>query len=286
MFIENKYTTWYNNIINSAKVRKVPNGYVEYHHIIPRSIGGLDNPDNLVALTAREHFICHCLLVRMVSDVEYRRKMIYAAWQLSRSPSKKGLVITGRVYEQLKQQLSILYTGRKRKPFSEETKANMRASAKTRKKVEMTDKRLSNIREAAARRRGIPLSDSHKQKISESIRGREFTDSHKQNIRDSKTGVKRAEFSESWRRNLSESAKGRIVSDATSKKLSDSLKGKNTGKPGSRTGIPMSEESTRKSSETKRNAPLKTCTHCGRVGRGGNMIRYHFDNCKSLSLDI
>jgi hypothetical protein len=26
--------------------------------------------------------------------------------------------------------------------------------------------------------------------------------------------------------------------------------------------------------------PEYTCPHCNRVGRGGNMIRYHFDNCK------
>ena len=24
----------------------------------------------------------------------------------------------------------------------------------------------------------------------------------------------------------------------------------------------------------------KICPHCGKEGRGGNMTRYHFDNCK------
>ena len=42
--------------------------YVEQHHIIPRSEGGLDEPDNLVNLTAREHYIAHLLLARIYKD--------------------------------------------------------------------------------------------------------------------------------------------------------------------------------------------------------------------------
>ncbi|MAF25820.1 hypothetical protein CL634_09645 [bacterium] len=37
-------------------------GYTENHHIVPRSMGGSDDKDNMVRLTAREHFIAHWLL--------------------------------------------------------------------------------------------------------------------------------------------------------------------------------------------------------------------------------
>jgi predicted GIY-YIG superfamily endonuclease len=30
----------------------------------------------------------------------------------------------------------------------------------------------------------------------------------------------------------------------------------------------------------RRKHPIKTCPHCGRQGKGGNMVRYHFDKCK------
>lgn len=40
-------------------------GYIEYHHIIPRSLGGSDDESNLVALTAREHYIVHVLLYKI-----------------------------------------------------------------------------------------------------------------------------------------------------------------------------------------------------------------------------
>jgi len=42
--------------------------YVERHHIIPKSEGGKDEPDNLVNLTAREHYVAHLLLARIYDD--------------------------------------------------------------------------------------------------------------------------------------------------------------------------------------------------------------------------
>lgn len=76
MFKENKYSQWYYNIISRAKSR-ILEGYTETHHIIPRSLGGLDDLENLVKLTAREHYICHLLLPKMTSGPAYQ-KMVYA----------------------------------------------------------------------------------------------------------------------------------------------------------------------------------------------------------------
>jgi len=36
------------------------------------------------------------------------------------------------------------------------------------------------------------------------------------------------------------------------------------------------------SSQTNRTLKERTCDHCGYKGKGGNMTRYHFDNCASL----
>ena len=83
MFLENKYTKWYFNIINSAKSesrKKVSKSescymYYENHHIIPRSLGGDDAKENLVLLTMKEHYICHLLLTKMQITNENRFKM-------------------------------------------------------------------------------------------------------------------------------------------------------------------------------------------------------------------
>lgn len=78
IFIDNKYTNWYNSLINKAKDRTIT-GYTEKHHIIPSSLGGTNDNTNLVKLTAREHFVCHLLLTKMV-DGDFKKKMTYAVW--------------------------------------------------------------------------------------------------------------------------------------------------------------------------------------------------------------
>ena len=76
MFINNKYKKWHDSIIDRAKNR-VLSCYVEKHHIIPRSCGGSDGKSNLVKLTAREHFIVHLLLTKILKG-NNKDKMILA----------------------------------------------------------------------------------------------------------------------------------------------------------------------------------------------------------------
>ena len=107
MFLQNKYTTWYYNIITGAKSRDVsPDTYVERHHIIPRALGGLDSVENLVRLTAKEHFICHLLLTKML-DGQAKHKMIYAANRmLSGNNCQNRYRTTSNIYQYIKSQAS------------------------------------------------------------------------------------------------------------------------------------------------------------------------------------
>ena len=169
MFINNKYCKIYYNIILRAKSRTL-SGYKEKHHIIPRCMGGTDVSDNLVELTAREHFICHLLLIRMTTDL-IQQKLVFAAWQQSRPSLYKEIRVTSRVYEYLRKKLSETYTGKKRAPFSEQWKENMRKGAKTRKKVEYSEERIAKIRALGASTKGKKLSSEHREKIGRSVTG-------------------------------------------------------------------------------------------------------------------
>lgn len=71
------YERIYNLIIKTRKLNP-PDGYCESHHIIPKSLGGTNKSDNLVLLTAREHFICHHLLYKMHANTRHAYKMLYA----------------------------------------------------------------------------------------------------------------------------------------------------------------------------------------------------------------
>lgn len=61
------YYRIYSSLMQKRKGLK-PSGYTEKHHIIPKSLGGSNEPSNLVILTAREHFIAHLLLSKMYSE--------------------------------------------------------------------------------------------------------------------------------------------------------------------------------------------------------------------------
>jgi hypothetical protein len=91
LFINNKYTIWYYSIINNAKNRNTES-YIEKHHIIPRSMGGDNSSDNIVVLTAREHFICHLLLTKMtVGENRYKMLSAVTRFQQSRTYQKRNL---------------------------------------------------------------------------------------------------------------------------------------------------------------------------------------------------
>jgi hypothetical protein len=80
MFLDNKYTKIYYNIINRAieqnRIKERHDGF-QTHHILPRCFGGTDDATNLVVLTYKEHRVCHRLLINMTAnDAKY--KMMYA----------------------------------------------------------------------------------------------------------------------------------------------------------------------------------------------------------------
>ena len=82
--------------------------YYERHHIIPRSLGGSNKNENLVYLTAREHFICHWLLVKIypIGSDAYN-KMMMALWLMRRQPaSKSQRYVFSNVYVYLKEQFA------------------------------------------------------------------------------------------------------------------------------------------------------------------------------------
>lgn len=68
-----KYQRWYDELMDRAGRRVIPACYTERHHIVPKSLGGPDDPSNLVTLTYREHFIAHWLLTKFKTGGELRK---------------------------------------------------------------------------------------------------------------------------------------------------------------------------------------------------------------------
>ena len=103
-FIFNKYHKWYFNIIIKAQSQHRKKGdavYYDNHHIIPKSMSGPNSKDNLVLLTAKEHYMVHLILPKMcvVGSKSYT-KMTYAL--SSFNTNRNGQVYNSRLYESFK----------------------------------------------------------------------------------------------------------------------------------------------------------------------------------------
>lgn len=131
MYLQNKYTLIYFSIIERAKLRTLT-GYTELHHIIPKSLGGSNSKDNLVKLTAREHFVCHLLLTKMVESAS-KNKMVYALWMMIKGNKnqKRNFQINSRLYSTIKiDYANSVRESKLGKKLSDETKRKISESKK------------------------------------------------------------------------------------------------------------------------------------------------------------
>ena len=102
------YRRLYEKIIENRKQTPV-DGYTEKHHIIPRSLGGSDNKENLVDLTAKEHFLCHYLLTKMYKKESLNwYKMNHAFTFMKTNSYTQNRYFNSRLYEALKENRSIV----------------------------------------------------------------------------------------------------------------------------------------------------------------------------------
>ena len=184
MFIQNKYFNIYFKLVEKAK-QKIYNGYTERHHIVPISLNGSNDKENLIRLSAREHFIAHRLLVKITKGMS-KRKMINAVWGMMNRRNKdiKRHVPNSRTYNLIRTEVS---------------KAN---------KI---------FRKEQVRRQGTTMSKEARIKLSKAAKGRTLSDLHKKRISQSHLGKKK---SKTHRENLGKAGLGRTHSDKTKQLLS------------------------------------------------------------------
>jgi hypothetical protein len=170
-YLDNKYTRWYYSIIESAQNRQIT-GYTEKHHIIPDCLfikrsrpgkpgsiaGNPNDPSNLVAITAREHLVCHILLTKMFKTSEQQMKMINALLiMIGNYRYTKKVAMNSRLFEKMRNQLS---EKKKGQPSYVRTAA-------TRKKLSLAAKRRTpeGIERSAAAHRGKVVSEETRSKM-------------------------------------------------------------------------------------------------------------------------
>lgn len=198
--------------------------YYESHHIIPRCIMKDRNKHcvmnqkwNLVLLTAREHFTCHRLLVKITENTKYYHMMLFAVSNFiyrNKDKTKRNSLIYSKIKEKISSatSLEIKRTGRmigcKNPNFNLKKKFNKKSSKKY----------------------------SHR-----NLKGRTWAEAytteeinHRLEVRRSNTTPPFGEslYCKSYqhRQNISHAMKGKTKSEDHKQKISESLKGKNLGK--------------------------------------------------------
>ena len=171
--LPNKYTKWYISIIENSKY---VNGYGENHHILPKcfKLGGEKSSENIVKLTAREHYICHLLLAKMFEG-KMKHKMIYAANMLKCCSKNqlRNFQVNSTIYNNIKQELSkIVSSNLKNKiPWNK---------GKTGIYSEQHREKISNARKGKPTTKGVPNPHSAAngkkgaKKLSETVSGRKI----------------------------------------------------------------------------------------------------------------
>lgn len=97
------YSAVYCALITKRLQNPLPDDeYGEVHHIIPKSEGGTNDKDNLVRLSAREHFIAHLLLAKIYNDF----KMWCAIKRLVHGNKKHYTRVNSRTYSLIKKRYS------------------------------------------------------------------------------------------------------------------------------------------------------------------------------------
>lgn len=85
------------------KYEKKHGKYFESHHIIPKSLGGVNFLYNRALLTAREHFLCHWLLVKIYPvGTDAHNKMLMAFWRMQSQNNQHNRYIFSHAYEKLR----------------------------------------------------------------------------------------------------------------------------------------------------------------------------------------
>jgi hypothetical protein len=171
------YQRIYDQIIDRAKSRKLE-GYREKHHIIPKCLGGTNEKQNLVELTAREHFVCHQLLIFIYPR---SKKIAYALWGMCNQTTSLNNIrkyrVSSRAYQTGRESFIQAITGRtctwgdaisKSKRGVSQGKRSKESIAKQKETVAKNpfrhlDKSRQNISNV---HKGVPKSREHREAIS------------------------------------------------------------------------------------------------------------------------
>lgn len=188
------------------RIKNPPLGYVERHHIVPRSMGGTDDPINIVALSGRDHFYAHLLLAKIYGGTQW---CAVIAMSMKSIRHDRNYAVAARQYERARIGLVAAMTGRK---HTDEAIQKIAAASKGRVPWNKGKKTKGHAnytnRKEHAHGRGRPPGYTHSEEVREKIRkskiGRKRSEETKRKIGDA---VRRSHASPEMREKISKASR-------------------------------------------------------------------------------
>jgi hypothetical protein len=279
---ESKYSRWYDQLIDKARNRLSIDGYTETHHVIPRSLGGDNTKQNLVKLTAREHYVAHALLWKMSFGPLHHSKMSYALRLMMFGSNNKHQQRNYKCHSRLYQSVRIEFSQDHSKNMTGENNSfyGKKHTEDSIRKALQTKKETGNYGNKF--QPGHKMSDETIRKISIAKKGQTWDKIHSPE----ELLIRKQKRSEDTRiRNT-----GQVFSEERKRKISEKMKGRVAHNKGVKGVIKQSPDTVAKRlatikarGVTTHNKVIKICENCGKEVKLNMYSRWHGDNCKSLS---
>lgn len=255
MFKDNKYTKHYMSLIEKARTRKLPKDqYKERHHIIPQSLGGTNDKDNLIWLTGREHALCHWALLKM-TEGEDRAKMSYAF---------NGMNAENEFQQRYRSRIITRAYERNRIEHAKIHSERMKGRPAWNKGRKLEGDELEQQRERTRNRIVDPIRQAEGQaKRVAKILGKKRTEETKRKMSQAHIGKSKGPMSDEEKLKRSLTMKGKAKPEGFGDKVAERMKHAFT-----------------ENNPNKREDLKKICPHCGTKSGPSGYARWHGDNCK------
>ena len=297
-FSDNKYRRWYLSIVDKARLRTPPSGYVEWHHVVPKCFGGFAKNSNLVALTFREHFLVHWLLTKC-TEGDRKAKMIYALTRMSKThnvPDRK--IANWQIARAAKAHREIIFTKEHREKIGA-TRRGKKASDETRKRLsdshkgyEPTIEQREKLSVALKGKKKPPRTREHTENILKSTNSKPPSENvlaYRERLKINPIGLG-YKWTEDQKKKRLDAMKGKPLSEKQKESLrrlhslpktEKQLETSRRNKPSFR-GISLSHEHRKKISDSKKGIILDqmVCAVCGGNFSPGMAARWHGTKCK------
>jgi len=180
------YHAHYERLVNRARSRSLV-GYSERHHVIPRCMGGTDVSENVVRLTAEEHFVAHKLLVLMHPG---NHRLLWAASAMTNGTRTQSARRGNKLYGWLRREFSEVMrarsTGRIMSPEAVEKMAAAHRGVRRAPHIAATKAKMS------AASKGKPKSMEHRKSMSAQRVGRKAAQRTPEWLANQRAGIIRA----------------------------------------------------------------------------------------------